>query len=176
MRWAGVIAAIIAAAVDALYVGVIGSQGGSDPQFLRVPFVWGFIALMAICATLSSAASAVRWRAFLLGFSAGGLLLLGFFAIFSIGLPLLVAGLLAVGGLIGMLSPAESRGPSGKAAAGGLAAGGAAVAVVVLLAGVSLTELAIRCPAIGVESGSGGDFLSGSYQYTCDNGKLTISH
>jgi len=57
-----------------------------------------------------------------------------------------------------------------------MAAGGAVAALVVLLAGFSLTELAIRCPAIGVESGTGADFLSGSYQYRCDHGKLTISH
>lgn len=175
MRWAGVGAAIIAAAVDALYPGLVGSQGGSDPQFLRVPFVAVFIALMAICAALSSLALAVRWRSLLLGFSAAGLLLLGFFAIFSIGLPLLIAGLLALGGLIGTLSFAGSGGASGKAAAGGMAVGGAMVAVVLLLAGFSLTELAIRCPANGVEGGRGTDFLSGSYQYSCDNGKLTIS-
>jgi hypothetical protein len=39
MRWAGVGAAIIAAAVDLLYLGIVGSQGASDSQFLRVPFV-----------------------------------------------------------------------------------------------------------------------------------------
>jgi hypothetical protein len=168
MRWAGVGAAIIAAAVDVLYLGIVGSQG-SNPQYLRVPFVAAFIALTAICAALSSLAAA-RWRPLLLGISAAGLLLVGFFAIFSIGLPLLIAGLLALAGLI-----AESRGASGKAAAG-MAAGGAVVAVVVLLAGFSLTELAIRCPANGVEGGTGADFLSGSYQYRCDNGRLTISH
>jgi hypothetical protein len=50
------------------------------------------------------------------------------------------------------------------------------LAVVVLLAGVSFTELAVRCPANGQESGSGFSLLGGSYQYSCDNGKLTISH
>jgi hypothetical protein len=94
MRWAGVGAAIIAAADDAYYLGVVSTQGGSNPQFLRVPF---------------------------------------------------------------------------------LAAGGAALAVVVLLASFSLTELTLRCPATGIESGSGAVLLGGPYQYRCDNGKLTVS-
>jgi hypothetical protein len=167
MRWAGVGVASVAAAVDVLYLEIVGSQG-SNPQYLRVPFVAAFIALTAICAALSSLASA-RWRPPLLGFSAAGLLLVGFFAIFSIGLPLLIAGLVALAGLI-----AEVRGSFRKGASG-VAAGGGVVAVIVLLAGFSLTELAIRCPASGVESGSGADLLTGSYQYTCDNGTLTIS-
>ena len=177
MRWAGVGAAIIAATVDVLYLGIVGSQGGSAPQFLRVPFVAAFIALMAICAALSARRSAARWRPLLLSISAAGLLLIGFFAIFSIGLPLMVAGVLASLGLINALGQARSsRETSGKAAAVGMAAGGAVVAVVVLLAGFELSELAIQCPPSGIESSSGPSLLGGSYQYSCDNGKLTISH
>jgi hypothetical protein len=175
MRWAGVGAAIIAAADDALYLGFVGTQGGSDPQFLRVPFVAIFIALMAICAALSSRASATRWRPLLLGVSAAGLLLLGYFAMFSIGLPLVLAGVLASLGLINALGQARfSRETSGKAAVA-MAAGGAVLAVVVLLAGFSFAELAVQCPSNGVESGSGPSLLGGSYQYSCVNGKLTIS-
>jgi hypothetical protein len=62
MRWAGVATAVIAGTVDVLYLGYVNSQGAGDPQFLRVPFVATFIALMAICAALSSRASAARWR------------------------------------------------------------------------------------------------------------------
>ncbi|HEV3461529.1 MAG TPA: hypothetical protein VG413_05765 [Candidatus Dormibacteraeota bacterium] len=175
MRWAGVGAAIIAAAVDVLYLGIVATQGASDPQFLRVPFVATFIALMAIGAALSSRASAARWRPLLLGVSAAGLLLLGFFAIFSVGLPLLAAGVLALLGLINALSPtALSAGPS-RRAAGAMAASGAVLAVAVLLAGFSLAEVVIKCPASGVEGGGGTRLLGGSYSYTCDNGKLTIS-
>lgn len=171
MRWAGVAAAIIATTVDVLYPGLASSLGPSDPQFLRVPFVAGFIALMAVCAALSARASAAHWRPLLLGVSAAGLLLLGFFSIFSIGLPLLVAGLLALYGLVYTHSHAGPvLGSSVRAAAGG-----AVIAVVILLAGLSLTELAIRCPASGAMGGGGPDFLGGSYQYACDNGKLTIS-
>jgi hypothetical protein len=175
MRWVGVGAAIIAAAVDVLYVGVINTQGGSNPQFLRAPFVAAYIALMAIFAALSTRASAARWRPLLLGISAAGLLLLGVFSIFSIGVPLMVAGVLASLGLINALGPARSSGErSGKASAA-VAAVGAVLAVVALLVGLSLTELAIRCPANGVEEVSGTNFLGGPYQFSCDNGKLTIS-
>jgi hypothetical protein len=175
MRWAGVGAAIIAASVDVLYLGFVGTQGASDPQFLRVPFVAAFIALMAICAALSSRASAARWRPALLGVAAAGLILLGYFAILSIGLPLVVAGVLASLGLINALGNARSSGETSGRAAVATAAGGAVVAVVVLLAGFSLAELAIRCPASGMEGGSGPSLFGGSYQYSCDNGKLNIS-
>ena len=171
MRWAGVGAAIIAAATDVLYLGIVSSQGASDSQFLRVPFVAAFIAFMAICAALSSRTSAARWRPLLLGVSAAGLLLLGYFALFSIGLALLAAGVLAVLGLINALSHSELS----PAAAGGMAAGGAVLVVAVLLAGFSVAEVVIRCPAKGVESGGGTRLLGGSYSYSCDNGKLTIS-
>jgi hypothetical protein len=167
MRWAGVAAAVIAGTVDVLYLGYVNSQGAGDPQFLRVPFVATFIAIMAICAALSSRSSAARWRPLLLGASAAGLLLLGYFGIFSIGLPLLVAGALALVGLV--------RTGSGKAAAAGMALGGAVLAVAVLLAGFSLAEGAIRCPARGTESGGGSGILGGSYQYSCVDGTLTLS-
>ena len=177
MRWAGVAAAVIAGTVDVLYLGIIGSQGASNPQFLRVPFVAAFIALMAICAALSSRASAERWRPLLLGTSAAGLLLLGYFALIKSGQFRVVAALLGAEEFgIGTLSLVWfSPGESGKAAVAAMAAGGAVAAVVVLLAGFVLADIAISCPARGVESGSGTGFLGGSYEYSCNNGNLTIS-
>jgi asparagine N-glycosylation enzyme membrane subunit Stt3 len=175
MRWTGVGAAIIAAADDALYLGVINTQGGSNPQFLRAPFVAAFIAVMAVCAALSSRASAARLRPLLLGASAAGLLLLGFFGIFSIGLPLMVAGVLAGLGLIGSLAQAKPSAETAGKAAVAIAVGGGVLAIVALLVGLSITELAIRCPANGIEEVSGTSFLGGSYQARCDNGKLSIS-
>ena len=56
-----------------------------------------------------------------------------------------------------------------------MAAAGAVLAVVLQLAGFSLAERAVRCPANGIESGSGTGVLGGSYEYSCNNGKLTIS-
>src|SRR5207244_10968843 len=115
--------------------------------------------------------SAARWRPLLLGASASGLLLLGYFGIFSIGLPLLVAGAFALVSLVGTLS-LEGGPParSGKAAATGIAAVGAVTAVVVLLAGFSGAERALRCPASGSGGGSGAGVVGGSYRYSCANG------
>ena len=118
----------------------------------------------------------MRWRPLLLGVSAAGLILLGFLGIFSIGLPLLVAAVLASLGLVHALGQARSSAKGSRDAAVAMAVGGAVLAVVVLLAGISLTELALRCPARGIESGTGATLPGGAYQYSCDNGTLTISH
>lgn len=118
MRWAAIAAAIIAAADDIFYLGIVRSQGGGDPEFFRIPFVATFIAVMAICCALSVRASAARWRPLLLGVAAAGLLLLGFFAVFSIGLLLVVPGVLALLALIRTLRSASAceacRGSGGR--------------------------------------------------------------
>jgi len=95
MRWLAVIAAVIAALTDILYFGVVVGQGGHDPIRWRVAFVATFIAVLAMTAALSARASASALRPALLGLSAIGLLAMGYIAIFSIGLPLLLAGALA---------------------------------------------------------------------------------
>jgi hypothetical protein len=174
MGWAAIAAAVITAAVDVLYLGIVTSQRGGDPEFIRIPFVATFIALMAICCALSVRAPAARWRPLLLGVAAAGLLLLGFFAMFSIGALLAVAGVLALLALIRTLGSASARGTSARAAAA-TAAGGAIAAVVVLLAGFVVADYAIRCPSSGQEGGSGTTLLGASYSYSCDNGKLTVS-
>jgi hypothetical protein len=94
MRWLAVTAAIIAALTDILYYGVVVGQGGHDPIRWRVAFVATFIAVLAMTAALSARASSRAWRPGLLGLSSIGLLAMGFIAIFSIGLPLLIAGAL----------------------------------------------------------------------------------
>src|SRR5205809_2508745 len=118
MRWLAGVAAIIAAVVDVLYYGFVNHQGG--PLAFRVAFVATFIALLAITAALSTRASATTWRPALLALSAIGLLSMGFIGIFSIGLPLLIAGALAFVAL--SFSLAAPRQPAGilKASAGGL--------------------------------------------------------
>jgi len=90
-----VTAVIVACAVDIVYVSqIIGPPGGRpDPLVWRSPFVAFFIAVMAVAAALAVRPSAVGWRTLLLGLSSAGLLAMGYLGIFSIGLPLLVAGL-----------------------------------------------------------------------------------
>ncbi len=175
MRWPAIAVVVTAGTVDPLYLRYVSMQGADDPQFQRVPFVASFVALMAICAALSIPSWSARWRPLLLGVSAGGLLLLGYFAMFSIGLPLMVGGLLALYGLSRSLAREAGGEKSGRRLGAGMAVGGAALGTIVLLAGFSVTELAIKCPATGAEGGGGTSFLGGSYQYSCENGKLTIT-
>lgn len=171
MRRLGLVIAIVVAVVDILYLWYIRFKQGGLPSDLpwRVPFIAGYLALMAICAALSTVATA-RWRTALLGACAGGLSLLGFFGMFSIGLPLLIAGLLAIVDLIRSINGAAAR---RVVAATAMAAGLAAL--VLLIGGFEITERIIDCPPGVVSGGGGSGFLTGSYSYTCQNGRAIIT-
>ncbi len=171
MRRLGWVVAIGVAIVDILYVWYIrfGQGGAASDLPLRVPFVAAYLALMAICAALSTMGPG-RWRAALLGACAAGLLLLGFFAIFSIGLPLLVIGLLATVILVRTINDSARR-----RMAGALAMASALVAVVLMLAGFEVTGRIIACPP-GAVSGGGTGFLTGSYSYTCQKGRAIVTN
>jgi hypothetical protein len=98
--------------------------------------------------------------------AAGGLLILGLFAIFSIGLPLLIAGSMAGAAAWFTLGGAPLK------ASILLGFGAAAIAVAVLVAGFTVTAGIIVCPAQGSMSGGGTGFLTGPYYYDCVNGEL----
>jgi len=168
MRWLALIAALIAAVTDILYYGEVVGQGSHGPLQWRVAFVATFIAVLAISSALSARASASAWRPALLGLSAIGLLAMGYIALFSIGLALLLAGALAFVALV--VSLTASRQPAGFLKAGA----GALVALVIFVGGFEASERAIACAPTGVETGSGSGLLSGPYHYTCVNGKLTL--
>ena len=171
MRWLAGVAAIIAAVVDILYIGIVirqNSQGPHDPLGSTVIFVATFIAVLAVTAALAALRPAATRRPALLGLSAIGLLAIGVVAIFSVGLPLIVAGGLAFVALLSSLR--ESRQPAGILKAGV----GALLALAIFVGGFEATVRAIACPASGVETGSGSGLVSGPYHYTCVNGKLTI--
>jgi hypothetical protein len=172
MRRLGLVVAIVVAVVDILYLWYIRFKQGGPPSDLplRVPFIAAYLALMGICATLSTMATG-KWRTALLGACASGLLLLGFLAMFSIGLPLVVAGLLAIAGLTRTIN--ESA-PRRMAAATSMA--GALAAVVLLLVGFEVTERIIDCPPGVVSGGGGAGFLTGAYSYTCQNGRAVITN
>jgi hypothetical protein len=170
LRWVVLTAVIVACAVDIVYVSqIIGPPGGRpDPLVWRSPFVAFFIAVMAIAAALAIRPSAAGGRTVLLGLSSVGLLAMGYLAIFSVGLPLLVAGL---GLLVALIYAVVASGqPAGvmRAAAGGL------LALVIFFGGFELTAQAITCPVHAFEGGTGSSFLGGPYHYTCVDGKLTI--
>ncbi len=126
-----ILAAAAVLAIDVAYVALIVLQGpGPNPY---VPFfVSGYLALMAalITAALIPRPDLARLRLPLRAAAAAGLLVLGMLAGFSIGLPIVIAGLLVGFGLV------KTR------AAGSLWPGAvsASVAIALLLVGFQLTE------------------------------------
>jgi hypothetical protein len=166
MAW---IALILVLATDAAYIVLIRGQGALAPDAYTVPFVAGYLLVMA--ALLMSSLARLRrstWRMPLRAAAAGGLLVLGVLAIFSVGLPLVIAGALATGATVRTL-----RGPQvTKASLSAIAA--AVVAVVVLVAGFEITQRVIVCPATGTSGGGGTGFVTGPYYYDCVNGRLTF--
>jgi hypothetical protein len=171
MRPLGLIVAIVVATVDVLYVWYIGFvQVGTSDQPWRVPFVAAYLGVVALSALLSTFVPAGTWRVALLGASSSGLLILGFLALFSIGLPLVIMGLLMAATLVRAIERANRSGFSA-----GASVVGALTALLVLLAGLWITERIIACPP-GAVSGGGTGFLSGSYSYTCQNGRTTVAY
>src|SRR5690349_1598675 len=107
-------------------------------------------------------------RAPLRAAAAAGLLTLGIFAAFSVGLPLVVAGILT-----GFALSRTQREPRrGVARVSGLVA--AALTVAILIAGLDITQRLIVCPDSGEVGGGGSALLGGSYQYECNNGHLIV--
>ncbi len=165
MTW---IALILVLATDAAYVVLIRGQGGVALDAYTVPFVAGYLLVMAAL-LMASLMRLPRpaWRMPLRAAAAGGLLVLGVLAIFSVGLPLVIAGALATGASVRTL-----RGPQvTRASLSAIAA--AAVAVAVLVGGFEITQRVIVCPATGSSGGGGNGFVTGPYYFDCVNGQLT---
>ncbi len=96
--FAGITAAAIATVMVVVYLAIITSQGEDD---------WGVVAVFAVligsCAVAAAVGSLLPYgtvRTCLLTGAAATLLVVGILGIFSIGLPLLVAGWLATGAAI----------------------------------------------------------------------------
>jgi hypothetical protein len=166
MAW---FALIFALATDAAYLLLIAGQGRDRPDVVTVAFVASYLVALA---ALMAASLMRRWNAVvrlsLRAAAAGGLLVLGVLAIFSIGLPLLIAGAMATGATVRTL-----RGPF-LTAASLSAVAAAVVAVAVLVAGFEVTERLIVCPAHGSSGGGGTGLVTGPYYYDCVNGQLTF--
>lgn len=104
---APLIGAVIAAATDAVYLAVIRHQG-PPYDVPRVAAVATVIFAAAAAAGLGSLiADAGAARALLIGASLG-LCLVGVLGLLSIGLPLLLAGVLT---MVGLARPGRVRGP-----------------------------------------------------------------
>ena len=134
-----------------------------------VPFIATYLVVIAalLAASLVRRLSPTVRLSFRAG-AAGGLLVLGVLALFSIGLPLVVAGVMATGATVRTL-----RGPL-VTSSSLWSVGAAVIAVVVLIAGFEATERMIVCPAHGSSGGGGTRFVTGPYYYDCVDGRLTF--
>ena len=167
VRIVSILAFAIVLATDVLYVVLINAQGQSAQPYIA-RFVGGYLAVMAalIAVALVPRPETVRIRVALRAAAAGGLLLMGFLASFSIGLPLVLAGFLVFFTLTRTARENRSR----PARLSGLVA--AAVAVAVLLTGLEVTQRLIVCPDEGTQAGGGSGLITGPYQYECNNGTM----
>jgi hypothetical protein len=165
MTW---FALVFALATAGAYLLLNLGQGGARSDVVSVAFVDSYLAALA---ALLAASLLRRWSAVvrqsLRAAASGGLLVLGVLAVFSFGLPLLIAGAMATGATVRTL-----RGPFRASSISAVAA--AAVAVVVLVAGFEVTERLIVCPAHGSSGGGGTGLVTGPYYYDCVNGQLTF--
>ena len=93
---------------------------------------------------------------------------MGILAVFSIGIPIVVAGALATGASIRSLAGLRVRGVITEVAA-------AVLAIAVLVGGFEVTERLIICPARGLSGGSGYGLISGGYHWTCVDGRLEFA-
>lgn len=153
--------------MDAIYLGVIRLQGAFPPDRYTVGFVAGYVLLMSgmlACSTLPRATRVLS--AGLRAGAATGLIVLGVLAAFSIGLPLLIAGVVAI------VAAARTIAGSWWKTTSLFGAVSAVIAVAVLITGFEVTERMISCPAHGYMGGSGTGFITGPYHYECMNGRL----
>jgi hypothetical protein len=157
--------------VDAGYLLLIATQGSYPHDVFTVPFVAGYWAVMATLLGLSllDRPRLVTLRPPLRAGAAAGLLVTGVLALFSIGLPVVIAGALATG--------AAFRSLAGRDQKRALVYEGVAavVVVVVLVAGLETTARLILCPPHGVSGGSGYGLVTGGYHWQCVDGRLTFA-
>jgi hypothetical protein len=129
----GLIAMAIAAITDVGYLVIIVAQGGPS-DVARVAFVAIAIGAAGGCAGVGATRRRAIARLPWLGAATGSLLGLGYLGLFSIGLPLFVAGILTA---IAWSTAAGSAGPGRRERV--LAAVLALVGPVILVGGVWLT-------------------------------------
>jgi hypothetical protein len=164
-----VVLATVVAYVLAIRAQNMNAQADGAPDIFTVPFVAAYLVAIAALLTTSQLrrlSSTLRFA--LRTAAASGLLVLGVLSLFSIGLPLVVAGAMATGATVRTL-----RGPL-LTSSSLFAVGAAVIAVVVLITGFEVTERLIVCPAYGSSGGGGTGFVTGPYYYDCIDGRLTF--
>ena len=164
------VAAVAVLATDALYVSLIRGQGGpgapGPPDVLTVPFVAGYQLFMAALLAASLFAPAAT-APVLRGAASGGLVVLGVLGAFSIGLPLLIAGFLAIAATV-LAIRARPRALSIASAVGA-----AVVSVAVLAAGFEFAWHYLVCPPAVQMEGTTAGLFGDSISYRCADGVLT---
>jgi hypothetical protein len=165
------IAAVLVVLGDAGYVLIVATQGAYPPDAFTVPFLAGYWLVMAAMLGLSvlDRPLAARLRPALRAGAAAGLLVTGVLGLFSIGLPMVIAGSFATGAAVRTLAGRDRwRTASIEVIA-------AVIAVVVVVAGLELTARLILCPAHGQSGGGGAGLVSGDYHWKCVEGHLTFA-
>ena len=161
------VAVVATAATAAAYVSIIRSQGEQGtPDVLTVPFVAGYQLLMALLLLASLVVPAAARPAFR-GAASAGLLVLGWLAAMSIGIPLLLAAGLAIGSTVLAI---DSRPGLRSLISAGVAG---VLAVALLVGGFEFTWNHLVCPPTGESGGSTASFLGHGSSYDCNNGVLT---
>jgi hypothetical protein len=160
-------ALVMVAATDFGYLLIIRRQEESPPDAFTVPFVAAYLALMAalLAVSLVDRPVTARLRPALRAATAGGLLVMGVLALFSIGLVIVLAAVIAAVAAAMSVSSFRVAVLVSQVAA-------AFVAVAVLVAGFEVTERLIVCPAHGTMGGSGPGLVTGGYHYDCVDGRL----
>ena len=161
------VAVVVIAATEVGYMLLIRAQGGppSDTPWV-VPFVAGYLVLMAALLAASTLVPATA-RVALRGGASAGLLVLGVLAAFSIGLAVLIAAALAIAAtVLGLRAK-----PGGRALSA--AGAGAVASIVILLGGFQVVWSHVVCQPTGQSGGSTAGLFGGS-AYDCNNGVLTV--
>lgn len=164
------IALAVPLVMDAVYFSLIRGQNVRSPDLFTVPFVAAFMLLMTALLGLSlSTRVGPVLRATMRGGAAGGLIVLGFLGAFSIGAPILLAGLVAA---IAFGLSIDRRAWAGSLLAGTLTAIVFGFGFVV---GIDAANRVIVCPPESTEGGGGAGIVLGPYQYQCSGGQVTWS-
>jgi len=166
------IAAVLVVLGDAGYVLIIATQGSYPADAFTVPFLAGYWLAMAVMLGLSllDRPRLASLRPALRAGSAAGLLVTGILGLFSIGLPMVIAGALATGAAVRTLAGRNLR------RAVSIEVIAAVIAVVVVVAGLELTARLILCPPHGESGGGGTGLVSGTYSWKCTEGHLTFTN
>jgi hypothetical protein len=165
------IAAVVVVVGDAGYVLIVATQGSYPPDAFTVPFLAGYWLLMAVMlgVSLLDRPRLATLRPALRAGAAAGLLVTGVLGLFSIGLPMVIAGALATGAAVRTLAGRDRRWVVSTEVVA------AVIAVVVVVAGLELTARVILCPPHGQSGGGGTGLVSGDYHWTCSEGHLTFA-